>query len=244
MSWAASTIPGSTRSGESFIVAVDAKTGATVWQTPRRSVVVAYSTPFVRETKDGKKSLIFSSQAHGIYSLDAETGKVLWEYDKAFDKRTVSSPFMAGDIILASCGVGGGGSYVTAIKPRSDSPSAKPELAYEIKKAAPYVPTGVAVGDLAWLWNDGGILTCIHAPTGEIRFQERVGGNFFGSPIWVDGRLFCVSTSGEISVVDASDKFNVLHRFPLGELCHSTPAVAGGRMYVRTEKHLISLGGK
>jgi len=237
-------VPGSTRSGESFIVAVDAKTGATLWQTPRRSVVVAYSTPCVRDEKNGKQSLIFSSQAHGIYALDLETGKVLWEYDKAFDKRTVSSPLLAGDLILASCGVGGGGSYVTAIKPADATGSGTPELAWQLKKTAPYVPTGVAVGDLAWLWSDGGILTCIHTPTGEVRFQERVGGNFFGSPVWVDGRLFCVSTSGEVNVVEASDKFHVLQKFPLEELCHSTPAVAGGRMYIRTEKHLVSLGGK
>jgi hypothetical protein len=108
-----------------------------------------------------------------------------------------------------------------------------------MKKSAPYVPTSVVMDDLVWLWSDGGILT----PTGEIRYQERVGGNYFGSPVWVDGRLFCVSTSGEIVVVEASDKFNVLHRHPLNELCHSTPAVALGRLFLRTEKHLWSIGG-
>jgi len=112
-----------------------------------------------------------------------------------------------------------------------------------LKKSAPYVTTGIVVGDLVWLWSDSGILTCLNAPTGEIRYQERVGGDFFASPVWVDGRLFCVSTSGELVVAEASDKFNVLHRYPLNELCHSTPAVAGGRMFVRTEKHLWSIGG-
>ena len=237
-------VPGSERSGESFIAAVNAKTGTIIWKTPRTNRVVAYSTPCVRESKDGKRSLIFNSQAHGIYAVDPDTGKVLWEYEKAFDKRSVSSPIIAGDIIFGSSGSGGGGNVATAIKAGDSLPSGKPELAYQIKKGAPYVPTGVAVGDLAWLWSDGGILTCLHAPTGEIRYQERVGGNFFGSPVWVDGRLFCVSTTGELDIVEAGDKFNVLHRFPLEELCHSTPAVAGGRLYIRTEKHLFSLGGK
>lgn len=238
------SVPGSTRSGASFIVAVSAKTGETIWQTPRRNVVVAYSTPCVRETSDGKQTLIFNSQAHGIYAVDPENGKVLWEYEGAFNKRSVSSPFMAGDIIFGSCGSGGGGNYVTAIKAPASASAGQPSLAYEMKKSAPYVPTGVAVGDLVWLWSDGGILTCLHAPSGEIRYQERVGGNFFGSPVWIDGRLFCVSTSGELDIVEASDKFNVLQRFPLEELCHSTPAVAGGRLYVRTERHLFSIGGK
>jgi outer membrane protein assembly factor BamB len=237
----AKLVPGSTRTGESFIVAVDAQTGKTVWQTPRRSAVVAYSTPCVFEPKAGKPALIFHSQGHGISALDPDTGKVFWEYTEAFDKRTVSSPLIAGDIILGSCGSGGGGNFVTAVKPPLNNP--KPELAYEMKKSAPYVPTGVAVGDLAWLWSDSGILTCLHAPTGEIRYQERVGGNFFGSPVWVDGRLYCVSTSGEIVVVEASDAFKVLHRYSLNELCHSTPAVALGHLFIRTEKHLWSIGG-
>jgi outer membrane protein assembly factor BamB len=237
-------VPGSDRSGESFVAAVNAETGDVVWKTPRKSVVVAYSTPCVRESKDGRPSLIFNSEGHGIYSVDAYTGKVQWEFDKAFDKRSVSSPFMAGDIVFGSCGSGGGGNRVVAIKAGDATGTGKPELAFEVKKAAPYVPTGVAVGDLAWLWSDGGIVTCLHTPDGAIRYQERVGGNFFGSPVWVDGRLYAVSTSGELDVVAATDKFELLQRLPLGELCHSTPAVAGGRMYIHTEKHLISLGGE
>jgi len=223
-------------------VAVDAKTGSTVWQTPRTSAVVAYSTPCVYEPRNDQAAVIFNSQAHGIYAVDPDTGKVLWEFDKAFDKRSVSSPIVAGDIVYGSCGSGGGGNFVTAVK-AGNGRGRKPELAYQLKKSAPYVPTGVAAGELLWLWSDGGIVTCMHAPTGEIRYQERVGGNFFGSPVWIDGRLFCISTSGEIVVVEASDKFNVLHRFSLNETCHTTPAVALGSMFVRTEKHLLSIGG-
>jgi outer membrane protein assembly factor BamB len=166
---------------------------------------------------------------------------VLWEYDQAFDKRTVSSPLIAGDIILGSCGSGGGGNIVTAVKPGSSGSHV--DLAWQLKKSAPYVVTGIAKDDLAWLWSDSGIVTCLDAPTGNIRYQERVSGNFFGSVVWVDGRLFCVSTTGELVVVAASDKFNLLHRFPLNELCHSTPAVALGHLFIRTEKHLWSFGG-
>ena len=158
----------------------------------------------------------------------------MWEYDHAFDKRSVSSPVIAGDIILGSCGSGGGGSFVTAVKVNGENPV----LAYNIRKSAPYVPTPIARDGLAWLWSDGGILTCIDVQTGEVKFQERVGGNFFGSPIWVDGRLYAVATNGDLVVVEASDTFKMLHRYALGETCHTTPAVALGRMFIRTEKHL------
>ena len=236
-------VKGATRSGTSFVVAVDAKTGATVWQTPRRSAVVSYATPCVFEPKNGPTALLFASQAHGLYALEPSTGKVLWEYDQAFTMRSCSSPLIAGELILGSCGSGGGGHYVIAVKP-GDATAKKPaELAYQMKKSAPYVPTGIVVGELVWLWSDGGMLTCLHAPTGDVRFQERIGGNFFGSPVWIDGRLFAVSTAGEIVVVEASEKFNLLHRHALHEVCHTTPAVALGRLFLHTEKHLFSLGG-
>jgi len=229
--------------GVSSLLAVDAKTGEIAWQTSRNTETTAYSTPALYTPKGGKPQLIFNSQAHGISGVDPETGKVLWSYEKAFDKRSCSSPLVAGDLILGSCGSGGGGNYVVAVRPGNPDQRTDAELAYEMKKSAPYVVTGVVKDGLAWLWSDGGILTCLHTPTGEVRYQERVGGNFFGSPVWVDGRLYCVSTAGELVVVEASDKFNVLHRFPLNELCHSTPAVALGRMFIRTERHLLSLGG-
>jgi outer membrane protein assembly factor BamB len=238
----AKSVKDSTRSGVSFLTAADARTGKTLWQTPRRSAVVAYSTPCIFEPKGGRPAVIFNSQGNGISALDPQTGNVLWSYDDAFDKRCVSSPLIVGDLILGSCGSGGGGNFVTAIKP--DNGTNRPHLAWQLKKSAPYVPTGIALDNRIWLWSDSGIVTCLNASTGDIRFQERVGGNYFGSPVWVDGRLFCVSTSGELVVVEASDKFNVLHRFALDELCHSTPAVALGRMFIHTEKHLFSLGGR
>ena len=222
---------------------MDARTGKTLWQTPRRSTTVAYSTSCLYEPRGGQAALIFNSESHGISALAPDTGKVLWEYDQAFDKRSISSPLIAGDLILGSCGSGAGGNCVTAIRAGDSATGRKPELAYEVKKSASYVPTGVAVGDLVWLWSDGGIVTCLHAPTGDIRYQERVGGNYFGSPVWVDGRLFCVSVRGELVVVEASDKFKVLDRYALKELCRSTPAVAFGRLFIRTEKHLWSFGG-
>ncbi len=240
----AKNVKDTTRSGESFVIAVDAKSGSTVWQTPRNSLVVAYSTPSLYTPKGGPPALIFNSQGHGIYAVAPDSGKVLWEYNQAFTMRSCSSPMIAGDFIFGSCGSGGGGNYVTVIKAGDTAKGRKPELAYQMKKSAPYVPTGVVVGELAWLWSDAGMLTCLHAPTGDIRFQERVGGNFFGSPVWVDGRLFAVSTAGELVVVEASEKFNVLHRYALKELCHSTPAVALGRMFIHTENHLVSLGGE
>ena len=108
---------------------------------------------------------------------------------KAFDKRSVSSPVVAGDLIIGSCGSGGGGNYVVAVRPGDPAKNRKPELAYSLKRSASYVPTSVFVGDRLFVWSDAGIVSCLDAATGEVKWQERAGGNFFSSPVWVDGRL-------------------------------------------------------
>jgi outer membrane protein assembly factor BamB len=232
--------------GESFLIAVDAKTGEPRWKTPRKSgdSAAAYSTPCVYQPKQGQPVLIFNSEMHGISAVAPGTGKVVWEFLEAFDKRSVSSPVVAGDLLIGSCGSGGGGNFVVAVRPGDPVRNKKPERAYEIRRSAPYVPTSVCLGDRLFLWSDAGIVSSVVASTGEVKWQERVGGNFFSSPVWVDGRLLCVSRNGEVVVVAAGDKFEVLARNPLNELTHSTPAVAGGRMYIHTSQHLISIGGK
>jgi hypothetical protein len=101
----------------------------------------------------------------------------------------------------------------------------------------------VSVGNRLFLWSDGGIVSCVDAPSGRILWQERVGGNYFSSPVWIDDRLFGVSTHGEVVVLAAADHFEVLARNALGEPTHSTPAIAGGRMYIRGNQHLFSIGG-
>jgi hypothetical protein len=187
--------------------------------------------------------LIFNSQAHGISAIAPQSGNIVWEVSGVFSRRSVSSPVIAGDLIVGSCGSGGGGNYVVAVRAANTTRGRNAELAYEVRRSAPYVPTSLCIGDALYLWSDAGIISRVHAPTGEVEWQERTGERFFCSPVCVDGRLFCVSTTGEVFVVGVSDQFQLLARNPLNETTHSTPAISGGRMYIHTTGHLISVGG-
>ena len=71
-----------------------------------------------------------------------------------------------------------------------------------------------------------------------------MGGTFSGSPVRAGSRLYCISVDGEVVVLAASRRYELLARNPLGELSRSTPAVADGTMYLRTESQLISVGGR
>ena len=100
----------------------------------------------------------------------------------------------------------------------------------------------MAKGKLLFLWSDAGIVSCVEAASGETVWRERVGGRFFGSPVWVEGRLFCISTEGQVVVLAASETFQQLAVNDLEEGTHSTPAVADNRLYLRTLGHLTSVG--
>ncbi len=173
--------------GTSSLVAVDRRTGELAWKLDRRTATVAYSTPCVYQPAGGEAELIFNSESHGITSIDPASGRVNWEIN-VFSKRSVSSPVIAAGLIFGSCGSGGGGNYVVAVRPPADK-GASPEIAYKLETAAPYVPTPVALDGLLFFWSDNGIVTCLRAATGQTVWQKRVGGNYHGSPVCAGGRL-------------------------------------------------------
>jgi outer membrane protein assembly factor BamB len=116
-------------------------------------------------------------------------------------------------------------------------------VAYEVTKSLPLVPTPLVKDGRLFLWSDDGVVACLRVATGEVVWRERVGGSIYGSPVCVNNRLYCTARNGDVVVLAASDKFELLARVPLGEPSYATPAVSGGVMYLRTRSHLFSLGG-
>ena len=230
--------------GKSFLIAVDRMTGKTRWKVPRRTELAGYATPCVRRVDGGRPEVIFTGTAHGITSVDLATGKVNWEIDDVFASRTVGSPQLHGDLVFASHGAGLAGQRFVAVRPQRVGNIIKPEVTYEITRSVPLVPSCMVKDGLMFLLTDGGIMTCADAPTGEMHWRERIGGEFYSSPVWVDHRLYCVSKRGEVVVIAAEKTYKPLARIQLGEKSFAVPAVSGGLMYFRTQSRLFSLGGK
>ncbi len=230
--------------GESFLSALDLATGKVLWKTQRIGTQAAFSTPCEYVDPSGTKGLLFNSSAQGISFVNPNSGKTFWEQGGLFQMRTISSSLVADGLLIGTCGSGGGGNYLVAVNPGNASEGGSPSLAYQLKRSIPYVPTGVAKGKLLFLWGDDGIVTCVTAGNGETVWRERIDGRFFGSPVWLEGRLFCVSAQGQVVVIAASENFEQLATNDLGELTHATPAVANQRLYIRTLGHLTCFGAR
>ena len=230
--------------GKSSVIAVNRKTGKTVWQTARSSAKPSSSTPCVYQPKNGPLQFVTSSMAHGCYGVDAKSGKILWETGPdTLDLRSVASPYPANGRFFASCGSGGRASrFASVIPPQSGQ--GKPTVAYSLRRNVSYVPTSIAKGDLLFLITDGGIASCLDLATGKMKWMERLGGNYFASPILVDDAIYAVSREGKVIAFSPTDTFKELGRSQLGELTYNTPAVANDSIYFRTYSQLFRLGSK
>lgn len=230
--------------GGSFVAALDAKSGDVKWRTPRASSKYSTSTPCVYRPAGGADQIIFATNANGITAVEPATGKVIWELPDAFRARVVSSPVVAGGLIFGTSGEGGRGQDFVAVRPPTSENGGKPETAYAITDDPPYVPTVLAYKDRLFTWGDAGSVVCRKALTGDVIWEGKTKGGFFGSPVCAAGKLYCTTKRGEVVVVNAEgDAFEELARNDLGEDSDATPAVAGGRMYLRTLGHLICVDG-
>lgn len=233
----------------SAVIALDAAKGEEVWRYERKnkpgskSEKSAYSTSVIYQGKDKKKQVLAVNTTHGFVSLDVKTGELVWQYNPGFTQRSVGSIGLSGNVAFATLGSGGGGKESAALQ--LDEKGGKVKVLYELeRKGLPYVPTPLAYKGLFFLWGDGGVLTCVKAATGQQLYQERVAsGTFFSSPIVADGKIYCGSREGKMVVVAASKKFQHLGTSQLRSGIHATPAVANGKMFIRTDTHLICVGG-
>lgn len=228
--------------GRAFLIAVDRHTGQTRWRIKRNSGLTPASTPCIFRPEGGRPELIFTSTAHGITSVDPNSGTVNWQVEGVFEDRCVGSPVVGNGLIFGAYGYGARGTRFVAVRPGSED--TEPEIAYDITESVPLVPTPIVKDNHLFLWADDGRVTCVNATTGETIWRHRVDGSFYGSPICAGARLYCISRKGEVVVLAASDEFRELGHTALGELCYSTPAVGNGTIYIRTYSHLLSVGAR
>lgn len=232
--------------GPSSIVAFDKRTGKTIWSSVFKFIKTSYSTPIVVKVAGEEPQLICASGALGMASLNPHTGKLNWNTGEfPAPRRTVASPVFVDGLVVQTCGGGGKGNVLIAVDPSEPHKANKKRIRYTLRKNLPYVPTPIAYKGHLYLWNDNGVVCCVVAKTGKNVWTKRIGGNFRGSPICIDGKLYAMSQKkGEVVVVAASPTYKFLGRTSFGAGSQSTPAIANGRLYLRTYHRLACLEAK
>lgn len=226
------------------LVGLQADDGAVIWRAPRPAGKASYASPVLIETvQDGqsRRAVISTSLTGGMQAVGLDSGEVIWDFGAIFPERCVGSPTVAGDLVVAACGSGGGGKTMVAVDVRADG--GQGAVKWQFSKNLPYVPTPLVdrQGRRLFTCQDRGVVSWYDLTTGETLWKKRIGGNYYSSPILAGGKIYCLSRAGEAVVLAAADKYRLLGRSELGEATHATPAIHQGRMYLRTESTLACL---
>ncbi len=226
---------------QSHVLALDKNTGKKRWKTHRGMTRIAHATPNIWTAPDGRAQVI-SGAGDVLQGFDAQTGELLWT-SANFGGGTVCSIVLADNVAFVSSGWWGRES-TKAFKLGGRGDLQETNLLWEQRKGAPKIPSFVYVKPYLFTVDERGVASCLEGATGKIVWQERLGGNHDASPVAADGRIYFLSDQGETTVVAASPKFQLLARNPLGEKVQATMAVSGGRLFIRTERHLYCIGNK
>jgi outer membrane protein assembly factor BamB len=222
---------------QAYVVALDTKTGAVRWKTPRRPPSgSAYTTPLL--VRVGGRDQVVSVGAHSAAAYDPTNGTELW-YVNHYGSSTVPSPaFGHGYVYLAS-----GFLTVTLLAVRADGEGdvTRTHVAWSMARSAPLTPSPLLVGDAVYIVTDGGIATCLDALTGRRRWQERLIGTYSASPVYADGRIYFVNEDGVTTVIAPGTAFRSLAVNTLEGTTLASPAVASESIFIRTASALYRI---
>ncbi|MCB1230188.1 MAG: PQQ-binding-like beta-propeller repeat protein [Verrucomicrobiae bacterium] len=239
---------------KSYLYGINPSNGEQLWSRERISPpedekhLTAYSTPVVSSI-GGRTCVVFLSTNDGWMGVDPKNGEELWHFRDAYKFRSVGSIAEDGGVLFATMGSGDSGKQAAALRLKSDGEveqlfSFGSNGDKEKNKTLSYVPTPILHDGLLYLWKDNGQVTCMDALTGEVIYSERIaGGQYFSSPVLVDGKIYGANRHGVMVVVKAGREFEVLAENKLDSGVNATPAIANGRMFIRTDTHLMSLKG-
>src|SRR5262249_20700371 len=131
-------------------------------------------------------------------------------------------------------------SAMLAFRPGGRGDISKNHILWREKRALPEVPSPLYYRGRVYVVKDGGVVSCFEPKTGKLLYRKRLGsaGFYYSSLVAGDGKLYAASNDGVVSVFEAGDQLRVLARNALGEPIRATPAIADGKLFVRTENNL------
>ncbi len=235
---------------QSYLTALDVETGSPLWLV-RRDEKSNWSTPFV--WKNDVRTEIVTTGTGKVRSYDPQ-GNLLWEL-KGMSSIVIPTPSAHNGLLYISSGYVGDFIQrpVLAIKPGGNGDISLKKgqtkndyIAWSQRYAGPYHPSPLIYKSHLYVLYDRGFLGCFDAKTGKEVYKKRLPATAFTSSPWAyNDRIFCLSEDGDTFVVQAGPRFKLLARNSLdNEMTLATPAIAGGRLIIRTDQRLYCIGKK
>lgn len=225
------------------VVALKKNDGKICWQTRRSGALrenpqtkKAYSTPVIADTKDGP--VLISTAADWVYGYNPSSGLELWKINYGIlGFSNVAKPIVLEDLFIISTGFMKGELHAYRLDGKKT-----PTLAWKLIKGAPKKPSPIVVGKFLYVINDGGVLTCMHAYTGEEIWRSRLDGEYSASPTLADGLLYFSNQTGLTTVIEPRDSFSKIAQNQLrsgGHMASFAPLEQG--FLIRTDLALYRI---
>jgi outer membrane protein assembly factor BamB len=231
----------------SFIAAYSLKDGMQVWRTPREEIP-SWGSPTIVESNQRVELVTNATKA--VRGYDPMTGKELWRL-VGNPEVTATTPVAAHDLIFI-CNSYRPNQPIYAIKQGTatgdislkDGKTFNEWVAWSMQRGGSYMPTPVVYGEYLYVCANHGVMTVYDAKTGQRIYQERIGGKggaYSASPVASGGKIYIASEDGDIFVVKAGAKYELLSTNPMGEVLMATPAISGGMFIVRGQNHVFGI---
>jgi outer membrane protein assembly factor BamB len=247
-------------SDHQYVVAIDKSTGRTVWRRERSidyrdlgpdgkpdlegDYRKAYGTCHVAVL--GGRTTLLSHGSKALYGYNPVNGDELWRVEERSSYSASTRPVVGLGLVFAPTGWSSG--QLIAVRPgekgevidanaetnRSNAASGRLAVVWKTKRSVPKKPSLLLLGDLLFGLDDSGVASCWEALTGRNVWNERVGGNYSASPLAADGRIYCFSEEGKVTVLAAGREFKKLAESKLGDGFMASPAVTGKALILRS----------
>ena len=239
--------------GQSFLSALDAKTGAEAWNVKRTDsasrLTSGWATPFVWE--NGLRTEIVTIGRGFAISYDT-AGRELWRL-KGMTQATPSPVAADGLLYVGSGSQGDANRPLMAIRPGAagdislvPNQTSNEFVAWFQPRFTGYTPSPLVYRGRVYAVNDNGVLQVADAKTGQEIYKARVGGGghtFSSSPVASDGHIYLITEDGDGFVIRAGDTYEEVARNSLGEMSLASPALDRQSLYIRTQTRLYRIGG-
>ena len=225
---------------KTHLVALNRRTGATVWDTPEfaknSNLYGSWSTPVI--VRVGERDELIVTMPREIKGYDPTTGKELWKCG-GLGTEIYTMPTIGNGLVV---GISGHQGPAMAVKLGGRGDLTESNRLWLTAKNQQRVGSGVIVGDHLYVSNATGIAQCIDARTGKVVWAKRLGGTLWGTMLAAGGRLYVGNKEGDVFVLAASPEYKLLARNRMGEHMKAAVAPSDGQLFVRTYKTIYCIG--